>query len=91
MLLAGLEAADTLVAELARLLRANGLETTALRLEEALVEGTTPVALSADEREAILLALEDCSYGLAELESVVLLQSEWRREPALAGQASPLD
>jgi hypothetical protein len=91
VLIAGLEAADTLVAELARLLRANGLETTAGRLEEALAEGTTPVALDADEREAILLALEDCPYGLAELESVVLLQSEWRREPALAGQATSVD
>jgi hypothetical protein len=90
VLLAGLEAPDTLVAELARLLRMKGLEDTAAALEGALGEERALVALDPSDREAILLALEECPYGLAELESVVLLQSEWRLEPAIAGHAAPI-
>lgn len=86
MLLAGLEAPDTLVAELAGLLRTKGLEETADTLENALADGTAVVSLESGDRDAILQALEDCPYGLAELESVVLLQSTWGAEPALAGQ-----
>ncbi|HEX5582977.1 hypothetical protein [Gaiella sp.] len=86
MLLAGLEAPDTLVAELAGLLRTKGLEETADTLENALADGTVFVSLAPGDRDAILQALEDCPYGLAELETVVLLQSTWGAEPALAGQ-----
>jgi hypothetical protein len=86
VLLAGLEAPDTLVAELAGLLRTKGLEETADTLENALADGTVFVSLAPGDRDAILLALEDCPYGLAELETVVLLQSTWGAEPALAGQ-----
>jgi hypothetical protein len=91
VLLAGLEAPDTLVAELARLLRMRGLDEIADSLESALVDDTTLVALGPGDREAILRALEDCPYGLAELESVVLLQSAWGPEPALAAHASAED
>jgi hypothetical protein len=87
VLLSGLEAPDTLVVELAQLLRTKGLEETAERLERAL-DDHEPVVLDPADREAILLALEDCPYGLAELQSVVLLQHEWGAESALAGQAS---
>jgi hypothetical protein len=86
VLLAGLEAPDTLVAELAGLLRTKGLEETADTLENALADGTAVVSLEPGDRDAILQALEDCPYGLAELETVVLLQSTWGAEPALAGQ-----
>jgi hypothetical protein len=84
VLLAGLEAPDTLVADLAGLLRARGLDEVADTLESALADGTTVVTLEPADRDAILRALEDCPYGLAELESVVLLQSTWGPEPALA-------
>jgi hypothetical protein len=87
VLLAGLEAPDTLVADLAGLLRARGLDEVADTLESALADGTTVVTLEPADRDAILRALEDCPYGLAELESVVLLQSTWGPEPALAGHA----
>lgn len=88
MLLAGLEAPDTLVAELARLLRMKGLDETAETLEEALGDERALVALSAADREGILLALEDCPYGLAELRSVAALQHEWGPEAALVGQGA---
>jgi hypothetical protein len=87
VLLSGLEAPDTLVVELAQLLRTKGLEETAETLERAL-DDHEPVVLDPADREAILLALEDCPYGLAELQSVVLLQNEWGAETALAGHAS---
>jgi hypothetical protein len=88
VLLAGLEAPDSLVAELARLLRTKGLDHTAETLEEALGDSRALVALSASDREAILVALEDCPYGLAELRSVARLQHEWGQDAALATHAS---
>jgi hypothetical protein len=84
LLLAGLEAPHTLVADLARLLREKGLDEVADALESALADDGAVVTLEPADRDAILRALEDCPYGLAELESVVLLQSTWGPEPALA-------
>jgi hypothetical protein len=36
------------------------------------------VALTIEDRERILLALEDCPDGLAELRGVLLREQEWR-------------
>jgi hypothetical protein len=88
VLLAGLEAPESLVAELARLLRMKGLDETAETLEDALGDDRALVALGPADREAILLALTDCPYGLAELRSVVQLQNEWGAETSLAAHAS---
>jgi hypothetical protein len=54
------------------------------------VSGHDVVALTIDDREAILRALERCPYGLAELRSVLLLEQEWRVAEGLVGHVSPV-
>jgi len=77
VLVAGLEVPERLVVELAQWLRAQGLDDTAETLESAYAERDI-ASLDDEDREAILLALADCPYGLSELRTVVLLQNALR-------------
>ena len=53
--------------ELAQWLRAQGLDDTAETLESAYAAERDIASLDDEDREAILLALADCPYGLSEL------------------------
>jgi hypothetical protein len=64
-----------LVRELASLVD----EPTAAELEKALAEGGAVVALTIEERERILRALDDPSERLAELRGVLLREHEGRK------------
>lgn len=74
MMLAGIRVSDALVGELADLVD----EPTRGVLEKALDRGTIIVALTMDDRERILRALDDPPDGLAELRGVLLREHEWR-------------
>jgi hypothetical protein len=78
VLVAGLEVPERLVVELAQWLRAQGLDDTAETLESAYAAERDIASLDDEDREAILLALADCPYGLSELRTVVLLQNALR-------------
>jgi hypothetical protein len=78
MMLAGIRVPDALVLELARLLRDAELTATAETLEIAYDAERAIVALTIDDREPILRALEDCPDGLGELRAVLLREHEWR-------------
>ena len=73
MMLAGIRVADKDVLELARLLREVKFDEVAARLEGAWDAETKVVALTIEDRERILRALDDPPAGLAELERVSLL------------------
>ena len=90
MQLAGLEVPERLVLELARCLRAQGLDATAETLESAYDGEQGIVALTILDREAILDALEYCPYGLSELRGVLLLEHEWRVAEGLVSDAPPV-
>ena len=87
MLLAGLEIPDRLVLELAQCLRALSLHDTAETLEDAYDADQGIVSLAITDREAILRALDDCAYGLAELRGVLLLEHEWGLTEGLVSHA----
>lgn len=74
MMLAGLRVTSEDVRELAGLVE----EPTRGVLEKALELGTIIVALTIDDRERILRALDDPPDGLAELRGVLLREHEWR-------------
>jgi hypothetical protein len=83
-MLAGIPIADKLVLELARRLREAQLDFTAEALERAYDGGTTIVALTILDREAILRVLEDePGEGLSELRGVLLKEHVWRVEQGL--------
>jgi hypothetical protein len=90
VLLAGLTVPDRLVLDLARCLRLQGLNDTAETLEDAHDDGREMVALTIADREAILHALADCPYGLADLRGVLLLEHEWRVTAGLVSHAAPV-
>ena len=73
MMLAGLRVTSEDVRELAGLVE----EPTRGVLEKALELGTIIVALTIDDRERILRALDDPPDGLAELRGVLLREHEW--------------
>lgn len=80
MMLAGLRVATDDVRELARLVD----EPTRSVLEKALGLGTAVVALTIDDRERILWALDDVrTDGLAELRAVLLREHERRQREGL--------
>jgi hypothetical protein len=87
--LAGLEVPDRLVLDLAHCLRGQGLSESAETLEDAYDSRREFVPLTLAEREAIVRALEDCPYGLAELRSVLTLEHEWRASGVPVSHASP--
>ena len=88
MFLAGLEVPDRLVLELARCLRGEGLVGSAETLEDAYDSQREFVSLTISDREAILRALEDCPYGLAELRGVLTLEHAWRVDSGLVSHAA---
>jgi hypothetical protein len=90
VLLAGLDVPDRLVLELAQCLRAQGLDDTAETLEDAYDGERGIVSLTIADREAILGALDDCPYGLSELQGVLLLEHEWRLTEGLVSHAPPV-
>jgi hypothetical protein len=65
-------------AELVRELIDRVDEPTAGQLEGALDAGRAVVALTIQDRERILRALEDCPDGLAELRGVLRREQAWR-------------
>jgi hypothetical protein len=76
--LAGVSVPERYVALLAEFLIAAGLEDTADVLLLALDAGQELVALSIQDREAMLRVLEDPPQGLAELRGVLLAEHEGR-------------
>ena len=74
MQLAGVPVRKELVKVLADLVD----EPTASLLRVAVERGTLIVALTVEDRERILRALEDCPDGLAELRGVLAAEHEWR-------------
>lgn len=87
MFLAGLDVPDTLVLELARSLRAQGHTDTATTLEDSCHAERQFVPLTGADREAILRALDECSYGLADLRGVLKMEHAWRAS-TLVGNGS---
>ena len=88
MFVAGLDVPDRLVGELERCLHAHGHADTARTLEDARRAEREFVPLTAVDREAILRALDECSYGLADLRGVLTMQHAWRAS-TLVGSGSP--
>jgi hypothetical protein len=78
LMLAGIPVPPDLVQQLARLLRYDGFDDTAAKLEHAIANETRVLALSIPDREAILRTLGDGPAGLAELRATLLLEHEWR-------------
>jgi hypothetical protein len=74
MMLAGIRVSSDLVRELAAIVD----EPTATMLERALEVETVILALSIEDRERIIRALDDPPEGLAELRGVLLQEHEWR-------------
>jgi hypothetical protein len=79
-MLAGLRVPDDDVRELARLVD----EPTRSLLEKALGLGTVVLALTIEDRERILWALDDVrTDALAELRATLLQELEWRQREGL--------
>ncbi len=74
MMLAGL----TVRAELVRTLAEIVDEPTATLLEQAVEREVVVLALTIEDRERILRALDDPPAGLAELRGVLLVEHDWR-------------
>jgi len=81
VILAGIPVLDQDVLELARLLRAEGFESTAERLEDAYNREVKVLGLSISEREQILRSIDGDVLG--ELRGVLLVAHEWRRREGL--------
>jgi len=78
VILAGTPIRDQDVLELARLLREVAFEPVAEKLEKGYDAETRVLALTIEDRECILRALDDPPAGLAELGGVLLVEHEWR-------------
>ena len=74
MMLAGVPVRNEIVEVLANLVH----EPTATLLHAALDRKTAIVALTIEDRERILRALDDPPHGLAELRGVLQSEHEWR-------------
>jgi hypothetical protein len=88
MYLAGIPVRDEDVLELARLLRDagfdGGFDDTAEALVVALEAEQAIVALTIQDREAILRTLDEPPKRLAELRATLLFEHEWRVREGLA-------
>ena len=82
-MLAGIPVRDADVLELANLLRGAGFDEVAERLETAYDREAKVIALTIEDREAIIRALDDPPDGLAELRGVLLREHEWRIKEGL--------
>jgi len=78
-MLAGIPVDGELVRALAELAE----EPAASTLRDRLERGRATFALTIEEREQILRALEDCPDGLAELRGVLVREYEWRVRESL--------
>jgi hypothetical protein len=78
MMLAGVPVPDRDVLELAGLVRDAGFDDVAEKLEVAYDRETIVLALTIDDREAILRALDDAPESLAQFRGVLLREHEWR-------------
>ena len=67
---------------------ASGLVESAETLEDAYDSQREFVSLTISDREAILRALEDCPFGLAELRGVLTLEHAWRVDSGLVSHAA---
>ena len=83
MQLAGVPVRDRDVLELARPLREAEFVDVAEKLETGYDRETKVLALSIDEREAIIRALDDPPDGLVELRGILLQEHEWRMRQGL--------
>ena len=83
MMLAGIPVDGAATSELAAMVRADGADDLADRLEQALEDGVALLALTIDERAVILAALEEPPEGLAGLRGVLLNEHEWRKREGL--------
>jgi hypothetical protein len=79
MRLAGIPVSVELVRELAAIVD----EPTASVLERALEVETVVLALSIEDRERIIRALDDPPEGLAELRGVLLREHQWHKRVGL--------
>ena len=82
-MLAGLPVPNDAVDELADLVRAAGADDVADRLERAVADGVSLLALTIDERAVMLAALEDPPKELSELRAVLLADHQWRRSEGI--------
>jgi len=76
---AGVPVSAELISELAQIVD----EPTASMLERGLEVGTKVLALTIDDRERLLRALDDPPAGFAELRGVLLREHEWRKREGL--------
>jgi hypothetical protein len=83
MMLAGVPVRDKDVLNLAQLLRYSGFDDTAEVPVVALEAEQVMVALTIQDREAILRTLDDPPAGLAELRAVLPQEHEWRKREGL--------
>jgi hypothetical protein len=88
MYLAGVNVRDQAALELARLLPDAGFDDTAEALVVALEAEQEFVALSIQDREAILRTLDDPPEGLGTLRGVLLTEHEWRVPEGLVEPSS---
>jgi hypothetical protein len=88
-IVAGVRISRKNVLTLAAKLRDDGSESTARLLLDAFVHGEEFVALSTDDRVAILAVLDHPTQELAELRSVLFSEVIWRRNAWLAERRRP--
>ena len=81
--LAGVPVPDARVLKLARRLSASEFDELANRLEGAWRREVKVFALAVDEREAILLVLDDGPEEFGELRGVLLQEHVWRQREGL--------
>ena len=79
MLLGGVSVDDRLIPELARLVR----PALAHKLQTASLYRSKVVALTFDERDEVLAALENPTESLGDLRDALLLELQWRRRERL--------
>ena len=82
-MLAGVPVPADAAAELATLVRTVGADELADRLDQALADDVSLLALTIDERALILAAFEDPPDGLVELRAVLLNEHQWRQREGL--------
>ena len=78
-----LAAVPAAVDELAGLVRDEGADVLADRLERAVADEVKLLALTLDERAIMLSLLEDPPKALAELRAVLLADHQWRVDEGL--------
>jgi hypothetical protein len=78
-MLAGIPVDAELIRELAQRVE----DPAASTLRDGLERGRATFALTIEEREQILRALEECPDGLAELRGVLVREHQWRKRTGL--------